>query len=150
MLLTQKEKISSFNQDYSFIKLVRKASGDDLMLSESEAQSNKSHGKMNGKKELPKKEMFDLMNEKQETLWPLFSFEVKNKIVLDSCFALMFDSLDLDEQDGSKYAMQLCLFKIFGRAFGLAKTDFMAPLVSNDMDAANLPKMIESLQSRPV
>jgi hypothetical protein len=44
--------------------------------------------------------------------------------------------------------MQLNLYKIFGRLFGMAKTDFMTPIISNDLDSANLKTMFEKLGGR--
>jgi hypothetical protein len=37
-----------------------------------------------------------------EKLWPLFIFEVKNRILLDSTVAILFDTLDITYDDDSK------------------------------------------------
>lgn len=44
--------------------------------------------------------------------------------------------------------MQLNLYKIFGRLFGMARTDFMSPIISNDLDVANLKSMLDKLGGR--
>jgi hypothetical protein len=79
-------------------------------------------------------------------LWPLFIFEAKNKILLDSVLAILFDGLDQEYDQDTKYAMQLAMYKILGRVFGMDKANFLSPIVTNDTEPTHLPKMFESLK----
>lgn len=41
----------------------------------------------------------------KDTLWPLFYFDVKNRIVLDSAISILFDTIDAFYDDDSKVDM---------------------------------------------
>lgn len=42
----------------------------------------------------------------------------------------------------------MTMYKIFGKLFGMARTDFMSPIVANDLDQGNLKGMFDSLAGK--
>lgn len=80
-------------------------------------------------------------------LWPLFIFDTSHKIILDSCISMIFDTIDIDKDESSKYALQLHLHKIIGRLFGISKSDFLSPLIKNDVDPNNLKSIYQEIDS---
>ena len=85
-----------------------------------------------------------------QNLWPLFMFDATQPVVLKSCFSIIFETIDAERDESAKYSLQLCLFKILGRLFGISKTDFLSPGPESNLNPAALPGIFEQLQSRSV
>lgn len=102
--LRQIDRMKEFTESYWFVKLesvggeakseVRKHSLD----SRASVQEQGSPAKLGPRNIMSRRSVNDIKSK----LAPLFVFEMKNKIIVDSCISLMFDSLDLEYDDNSK------------------------------------------------
>lgn len=104
LMLRQIDRIKGFTESYWFVKLeslgevskseIRKHSLDSKVS----VQELSSPGKLGPRNIMSRRTVKDIKTK----LAPLFIFEMKNKIIVDSCISLLFDSLDLEYDDNSK------------------------------------------------